>query len=145
LWIITSDRNPQFEHSTVQWQTHELLARCIMSDEKHDAVFARRFNFELDAELLHVKLHSCGHGQERPLAQEPDVGQPLFPATVFAGPTRRTVALVSRTHRHARRPFRAVMSVRVTSVVTVRAHRTIPPIVANAPEKSGPNTYYKSR
>jgi len=110
-----------------------------MSDEKHNTVFAGWFDLELNAELLHVKICSRGHGQERPLAQEPDVGQPLFPATVFPCPTRRTVAFVSRTHRYARRPFRAIVSVRVTSVVTVRAHRAIPPIVAHAPVKSGPN------
>lgn len=106
-----------------------------MSDEKYDAVFAGRFDLELDAELLHVEIRCRGHGQERPLAQEPDVGQPLLPTTVFSGPARRTVALVTGTHRHARRPIRAVVSVCVTSVVPVRAHRTIPPIVAHAPEK----------
>lgn len=135
LWIITSDGDPQFQHTAVQRQTHELLTCRVVSDEKHDAVFTGRFDLELDAELLHVEIRCRGHGQERPLAQKPDVGQPLLPATVFSGPACRTVALVTRTHRHARRPVRAVVSVCVTSVVPVRTHRTIPPIVAHAPER----------
>jgi len=139
FWIITSDRDPQFQHAAVQRQAHELLACCVMSDEKHYAVFTGRFDLELDAELLHVELRDRGHGQERPLAQKPDVGQPFFPTTVFTGPARRTVALVSRTHRHARRPFRAVVSVRITGVITVRAHRTVPPIVAYTPAGKLPN------
>lgn len=64
VWIVTSDGDPQFQHAAVQRQAHELLTCRVVSDEEHDAVFAGRFDLELDAELLHVEIRSRGHGQE---------------------------------------------------------------------------------
>lgn len=128
----TLDGRPEFQHAAVQRQTQILLGRDVVFDEEHDAVLVRGFDLELDAELLHVEL-GRGHGQERTLAQKPDVRQPLVPVAKLAGTAGRAIALVPGADRNARRSVRTVVTVRVARVVPVRAHRTEPAVVAHAP------------